>query len=243
MDIETLLAVAFFAGAVGSGHCLGMCGPVVVLLERPDTGVRGMARRLTYNGGRLLFYMLIGGLAGGAGATLLELTGVERGLALLRIAATLIVFLLGVQLLTDVKLTRYLDRFGAGLWRHIAPLSKHVLPMTTPVRSLAAGFLWGALPCGLVYSTTSLAATSASATNGALVMASFFLGTLPTLLLAGASAHKLSGWTRRASLRRPAGAMLCIVALLALVMPHLHNHGDEPHPQTEPTGERMLHVH
>ena len=218
MDIEALLVVAFFAGAIGSGHCLGMCGPVVVLLERPETGVRGMTRRLTYNAGRLLFYMLLGGLAGGAGATLLELTGVERGLALLRVAATLIVFLLGVQLLTDVKLTRYLDRFGAGLWRHVAPLSKHVLPMTTPVRSLAAGFsVGGRYRADLSTARRPLAATSASATNGVLVMASFFLGTLPALLLAGASAHKLSGWARRTSLRRPAGAVLCIVALLALV--------------------------
>ncbi|MEM7500597.1 MAG: sulfite exporter TauE/SafE family protein [Pseudomonadota bacterium] len=243
MGTETLLAVAFFAGAIGSGHCLGMCGPVVVLLERPAMGSRGIARRLIYNAGRLLFYMLLGGLAGGAGATVLELTGVERGLALLRVTATLIVFLLGVQLLTDVKFTRYLDRFGASLWRQIAPLSKHILPMTTPLRSLAAGFLWGALPCGLVYGTTSLAATSASAASGALVMASFFLGTLPALLVAGASAHKLSGWTRRTSLRRPAGAVLCLVALLALIMPHLHNHGDEPHPHSESTGERVLHVH
>lgn len=243
MEAEALLGIAFLAGALGSSHCLGMCGPVVVLLERPDTGARSLPRRLIYNAGRLLFYMLLGGLAGGAGATLLNLAGVERGLTILRVAATLFVFLLGVQLLADVRLSRHLDRIGAGIWRQLAPFSKHVLPMTTPLRTLAAGFLWGALPCGLVYGAVSLAATAASAANGALVMASFFAGTLPALLVAGASAHRLSRWTRSASLRRPAGAVLCIVAILALVMPHLHNHADEPHTQTDSTSRPAHHVH
>lgn len=243
MELGALFGVAFLAGAVGSSHCLAMCGPVVVLLEHQGSGARSLRRRLLYNTGRMAFYALLGALAGGAGATLLDVAGVERGLSVLRVAATVIVFLLGVQLLTDIKFTRYLDKIGAAVWRRIAPFSKHVLPMSTPLRTLAAGFLWGALPCGLVYGAASLAATTASAANGALVMVAFFAGTVPALLLAGASAHRLAGWSRRASLRRPAGAVLCIVAIVALMAPHLHNHGEEHGDPTESASGPAMHVH
>lgn len=235
MTLEMLLPVAFLAGFFGSGHCLGMCGPIVLLLENPQAqtaGFQGILRRLLYNVGRLLFYALLGAVAGAAGLVLTQVTGVGTGLALLRILAALLVVALGLNLLFNLQVLSYLEKSGALLWRHLSPLARHVLPISSPARALGAGFVWGALPCGLVYSAVALAAASGRALSGSLIMLAFWFGTLPALLLAGASANKLGTWTRNPSLRRFTGAMLLCVGIFALAMPYIHSgstDGGHPH--------------
>ena len=90
--------------------------------------------------------------------------------------------------------------------------------MDRPVRAIGAGFIWGALPCGMVYSAVAIAVLAAGALDGALVMLAFWLGTLPALLALGAGA----GWLLDANRRRWFGGTLMVasgfvvLALLAL---------------------------
>ena len=60
-----MLWSAFAIGAVGSLHCLGMCGPIVLVLpgDARDRG-RFLLGRLLYNLGRALTYALMGAVAG-----------------------------------------------------------------------------------------------------------------------------------------------------------------------------------
>jgi len=222
--MSLLLAAALVAGLLGGGHCLGMCGPIVLLFESPAaTGAPGarLPKRLMYNLGRAGFYAVLGLAAGAAGIVLTRAAGLEDGLRLLRWLAALLVILLGLNLLTDWQPLRVLERMGSPLWRRLQPLTRHVLPMSTPLRALGAGFLWGALPCGLVYTGVAMAASSGGPVQGAAVMLSFWLGTLPTLLLAGASAEWLADWTRKPALRRMAGAVLVASGVAALSLPWL----------------------
>lgn len=221
MSPELLLPAALAAGFFGSTHCLAMCGAVVVLLEGEQrTGFGGLPRRLVYNAGRLLFYCLLGVAAGATGGLLTG--GIDAGLLLLRVLAALLVAALGLTLLFDWRGLSFLENAGTALWRLLSPLARHVLPIVSPARALAAGFLWGALPCGLVYSAIALAATSGSAASGGLVMLVFGAGTLPALLLAGTSAATLNRWKRRRGLRRVAGTVLLAIGLLALALPALN---------------------
>ncbi len=230
MTLELLLPAAFLAGFFGSTHCLGMCGAIVVLFEGQGSADAGRwLRRILYNAGRLCFYMLLGAIAGLGGAVITQLAGVDAGLTILRIVAGLLVIALGFNLLFDWQFLSWLERSGAMLWKRVSPLTRHVLPVTTPERAILAGFLWGALPCGLVYSAVSIAATSGNAAGGALVMLAFWLGTLPALMLAGASSARLVEWRRRGPLRQLAGVVLLLMGSLALLfaaMPtatHSHN--------------------
>jgi sulfite exporter TauE/SafE len=228
VNLELLLPVAFLAGLFGGGHCLGMCGPIVVMFESPaaaNTNGSGLGRRLAYNTGRLLFYCLLGVVAGALGTVLTKLAGVDAGLRVLRVVAAGLVVALGLNLLLNIRLLRSLESGGSAIWRRLSPLAKHVVPMSNPMRALAAGFLWGALPCGLVYSAIAMAATTGSGIGGGMVMSAFWLGTLPSLLLAGASAQKLGQWSKRPALRRLTGATLVLVGLFALLMPFLHMGG------------------
>ena len=222
--MSLLLAAALSAGFLGSAHCLGMCGPVVLLFESPGQVAAPLAptlRRLLYNLGRLACYALLGAAAGAAGIILTRVAGLDAGLRLLRWFAAAMVMLLGLNLLTDWRALAALERAGAALWRRVQPLARHALPVTTPARALAAGFLWGMLPCGLVYTSVAIAAGSGGPVQGAVIMLAFWLGTLPALLAAGASAAGIAGWSRRSRLRRVAGAVLVASGAIALLLPWL----------------------
>jgi sulfite exporter TauE/SafE len=216
---DALLPVALLAGFFGGGHCFGMCGPVVVLLEGQPTRGRAWQYRLLYNAGRGLFYMLLGAIAGAIGLVLTRVAGMDAGLRLLRWFAAGLVVALGLNLLFNLRLLGFLESGGAAIWRRISPLTRRLLPITSPPRALAVGFFWGALPCGLVYSSVALAATAGTAVAGAAVMLAFWIGTLPALLVAGASAGKLAQWSRRPALRRVAGVVMIVIGLLALALP------------------------
>lgn len=216
MNEHLALPAAFLAGLFGSTHCLGMCGAIVILFER--TRERGSwLRRLVYNLGRLGFYLLLGIVAGAGGAVLTRATGVGTGLMLLRLLAGLLVIAIGLNLLFNWSSTRFIEEAGAKLWRRVSPLARNLLPVTTLPKAFGAGLLWGALPCGLVYSAVALAATAGTVTGGGLTMFAFWLGTAPALLLAGASAERLAQWKSKRLFRRLAGGVMIAVGSLALM--------------------------
>lgn len=218
MNGEILLPAAFLAGFFGGTHCIGMCGAIVVLFEQqPLADTRHWLRRLVYNVGRLGFYALLGAIAGAGGAVLTKAAGVNTGLLILRLLAGLLVIAIALNLLFNWTATRFLEQAGASIWKRLSPLARHVLPVSTLPRALGAGFLWGALPCGLVYSAVAMAAASGTAAAGATTMLAFWLGTLPSLVLAGASVERLNRWRSNKAFRAVAGVLMLVIGLLALM--------------------------
>lgn len=228
MNPEPLLGVAVLAGFFGGGHCLGMCGPVVVLLESGSDRGAGWRQRVAYNVGRVLCYAVLGATAGAFGFMLTQVAGLDAGLRLLRWAAALLVIALGLNLAFNLRLLRFLEAGGARVWRRVSPLTRRCLPIQSLPRALGAGFVWGLLPCGLVYSAAALAASSGSALAGAAIMLAFWVGTLPALLAAGVSAGRIAGWTRKPTWRRLAGSLMVVAGVGSVGMPvlmmsqHLH---------------------
>jgi sulfite exporter TauE/SafE len=219
-----LLLAAWLAGlAGGSGHCLGMCGGIVGMLGiRQRAGAAGYATLLTAHLGRVGGYALAGGFVGLLGSSLAGAALGTQGLVALRGAAAVLVLLLGLQLLLGQPLLSGLERQGAKLWRPIAPLVRRWLPPRTPLHALAVGALWGFLPCGLVYAELAVAAASGSALGGALVMASFGLGTVLALSVVSTLLHSI-GLARLP--RQASGALLLVFGLwtaVPLFMPHDH---------------------
>ena len=218
MNGDWLVAAAFIAGFFGGTHCIGMCGAIVLLFEQqPEGALRPWVRRLSYNTGRLGFYALLGAVAGAGGAILTKVSGINTGLIVLRLLAGLLVIAIGVNLLFDWSATRFLEKAGAGIWHRLAPLAKHVMPVSSPARALGAGFIWGALPCGLVYSAVAMAATTGQAVGGIAVMFAFWAGTLPALVLAGAGAEQLQSIQSNTLYRRVAGVVVIVIGLFALM--------------------------
>ncbi|MGR5400927.1 sulfite exporter TauE/SafE family protein [Vibrio harveyi] len=177
---------AFMIGLVGAGHCMGMCGGIASLLSmgapnnKPSSSIP-----LFYNVGRLASYALIGAIVGGAISGLSELSGLTQSLAWLRFVAALFMILVALYIAKWWQGLLVIEKAGQHIWKFISPAGKRLLPLKHPMYAFPFGFIWGWLPCGLVYSALTWSAVSADALNGGLIMLSFGLGTLPSMLAIG----------------------------------------------------------
>jgi hypothetical protein len=81
---------------------------------------------------------------------------------------------------------------------------------------LAAGALWGWLPCGMVYSVLVTAMLSGSALGGAAVMLAFGLGTVPMLAALGLAGQRLRTRLGERRVRIAAGLVIAAFGVLGL---------------------------
>jgi sulfite exporter TauE/SafE len=213
-DLLQLLSAAL-VGLLGAVHCVGMCGGIVgALAFTLPPEVRGSLARmlpflLAYNAGRISSYVLAGAAFGGLGAAAVGgLGGLKTAEATLSVLAGLFMVALGLYLAGRWRALAHLEQLGGHLWRRLEPLGRRLLPVRSGRDAWLLGLVWGWLPCGLVYSVLVWSLAAGSAAGGALLMASFGLGTLPTLLTLGAAAARLTPVLQRPAVRAVAGALV-----------------------------------
>lgn len=208
------------------GHCLGMCGPLVMILglRLGGNGWRGQwPRHVVYHASRIMVYGILGALIGAIGSALGlgdQLTTVGSVISL---GLGLLVILFGLGYLGWSPLGRL---EGAGAW--VSRAMGTALELGGWRGVIILGALNGLLPCCLVYAALLTAASTGGAASGAVAMVSFGLGTIPALLLVGLGAALLSQQVRQI-LTRVAGALMVLVGVqLALrgasalnLIPHL----------------------
>lgn len=206
---------AFAIGFVGAGHCLGMCGGIASMLSigqaRPSKWIP-----LFYNLGRLISYALFGALVGGALSSLASLSSANSLLGFLRVFAGVFMVLLALYIGRWWFGLLQLEKLGQGLWKYISPFASKLLPLRHPTHAMPFGFIWGWLPCGLVYSTLTWSAVSGSALDGALIMFAFGLGTLPTMLLVGYGSQSLKSLQQSPTFRNIAASLLLLYGLYTI---------------------------
>lgn len=210
------LLAAFLTGLLGGAHCVGMCGGIVTAMSFQRGGRQPFAFHIGYSAGRVLSYTVAGALAGlvGSAAFLSQhLWPLQQGLYVL---AQGVLILLGLYLAGLDRTVLVLERAGGALWRRTQPLFGRLLPVRDARHALAAGVLWGWLPCGLVYSVLVMALASGAASSGALLLLTFGAGTLPNLLLMGWAAERLQRLTRRVWVRRGAGLLVAAMGVWGL---------------------------
>ncbi|MDY0050845.1 MAG: sulfite exporter TauE/SafE family protein, partial [Halothiobacillaceae bacterium] len=88
----------------------------------------------------------------------------------------------------------------------------------TPRQAFLLGFLWGWLPCGLVYSVLIWAMAAGGPAEGALLLLGFGLGTLPNLLLMGVFAVQLGRFMRKAWVRATGGGLVVLFGVYTLAL-------------------------
>ena len=194
MGFSTAFAALFFLGFLGSGHCVGMCGPLVVAF--PGQSGR-FGAHLCYHGGRILTYVVIGAvmgaLGGGWGALAEELA---RGQVWLSLLVALVLLVLG---LFRLGILREPD------WLSVTPAQGERSALFRDARAgrpralFLTGLLMGTLPCGLSYAAFVRTLAAGGWGQGAMQALAFGLGTLPALLLVGTAAMGLLQRRRRLS--------------------------------------------
>jgi sulfite exporter TauE/SafE len=223
----SVYGVLLLSGFVGSlGHCLGMCGPLVLMvgLQLPARGLAAVPYHLLYHLARVAIYALLGAIVGAVGSLLGLGSGLNRLAGAISLVLGLGIVLLGLGYLGWLPLGR-LD--GSSGW--LSQAMGRTLKRGGGLGVLLLGAINGLLPCGLVYSALLLAATTGGALPAALGMALFGLGTLPALVVVGLGAGTLRARLRQV-LTRIAGAVI-VVAGLQLALRGLAALGAIPHLQ------------
>jgi sulfite exporter TauE/SafE len=216
--------VAFITGLVGGVHCIGMCGGIIGMLSfgqqptlKKPSLFHSLPLLLGYNIGRIAGYASAGAIIGAFGSSLLNLAELNHATQILSIIAAIFMFLLGLYLAGLWNALTKVEVLGAILWKRIEPLSRRFVPVRSIWHAIPFGFLWGWLPCGMVYTILIMALSAGSALEGALLMLAFGLGTLPNLLAMGVVATRLVRLTRKPIVRLAAGLLIIVMGIIMLL--------------------------
>jgi len=168
---------AFLLGILGEIHCIGMCGPIALILpvDRDKPWVKHL-KLLVYHTGRILAYGTMGLLVGFVGKGL-RLAGLQQKISLVFGILMVIAAFYPAAKWFGAKApafwTRWLGKLNAAMRTYLDQRSVRAM--------FVLGFLNGYLPCGLVYLALVGALATGDPWHGALYMMLFGLGTAPAL--------------------------------------------------------------
>lgn len=212
--MQTSMALtALFMGLVGGPHCVAMCGAACAGIGRA-AGARSTQALWTFQFSRMLGYAVFGAFAAGSVQGLAWLgtnTAVVRPLwTMFHVAA----FVMGLALLWRARQPAWMEDLAQQVWRRAKPILTR-LGTKAPV---FLGVAWALMPCGLLYSALLVASLTASAWDGALIMALFSVGTSVSLTLGPWVLLRLQGARSGAWGIRLAGVALAATSGWALWM-------------------------
>ena len=224
LSTETIFLIYLSTGfTIGFGHCIGMCGPIVVsfTLNLKERSI--LVPQLLYHLGRIVTYAVLGGIVAAAGSLTMVAANIESIQKGVMIFSGALIMLMGLAMAGWIP-------FGKVFGDHSNPggiISKgfaKMLKVKSTMVYLPLGLLLGLLPCGPVYTALLGAARTGMEGNtvyhglltGMGLMAAFGLGTVPALFLVAKLADLR--WLKSRAIIYKAGAVLMIVAGLIFIV-------------------------
>jgi len=183
VNILTIISIAFLGSF---GHCIGMCGGIVVAystikVNPKSSKISQSMVHLLYSLGRVFTYTILGAMFGALGGVVLFSNNANGGLL---IFAGIAMILAGLSLMGKIKFLTLIEHsFSSSSWYKNA--FKKVLNSKSNSSFFILGMLNGLLPCGFVYFFAITAASTADPLYGAMVMAIFGLSTIPAMFGVG----------------------------------------------------------
>lgn len=175
-----MLYSAFFFGLISSFHCVGMCGPIAMMLPVDRSNeAKKVIQIMLYHLGRLTAYGSLGLVFGLLGKGF-YLAGMQQQLSIL-----VGIFMILIVIIPEKIFMKY--NFSKLVYRIISNV-KSSLGKQFKKKSNSAlftiGLLNGFLPCGLVYAALFGALAMQNMSLGVLYMVLYGLGTIPMLSVA-----------------------------------------------------------
>ncbi|MHC0440604.1 sulfite exporter TauE/SafE family protein [Flavobacterium sp. 3-210] len=174
-----MLYSAFILGLISSLHCVGMCGPIAVMLpvDHQDEAKK-VIQIVTYHLGRLTAYAAIGFIFGLLGRGFF-MAGIQQ-----KISIFIGIAMIAVILIPEKTFAKY--NFSKPVYKVISKIKSSLgsqFKKKTYKSLFIIGLLNGFLPCGMVYVALFGAIAMQSASLGVLYMLLYGLGTIPLMTI------------------------------------------------------------
>lgn len=186
MENISLISIITIAILGSFGHCVGMCGGIVIAYSSTKVQSNWNKTKQTfshilYSLGRISTYTLLGAIFGFLGSVT-TFNSTFNGIFLLFLG--LIMLLVGLSLFGKLRFLTLIEHsVSKQVWYQKS--FKRLIASNSLRSFYLLGMLNGLLPCGFVYFFAITAASSGSALYGALVMLVFGLSTIPALFSLG----------------------------------------------------------
>jgi len=172
-----MIYTAFIFGLISSLHCIGMCGPIAMMLPVDrNNEAKKVTQVITYHIGRVTAYSLLGLFFGVLGRGLF-LAGFQQKMSIF-----LGIMMILVVLVPEKVFAQY--NFSKPVFRLISKVKSNLgaqFKKRTYKSIFTIGLLNGFLPCGLVYAALFGAIAMQNVPLGITYMALYGLGTIPMM--------------------------------------------------------------
>jgi sulfite exporter TauE/SafE len=199
--------LAFMAGVLGSGHCLGMCGALVSGYFMKAGPSRTYLPYFVYQIARIFVYTLVGFAAAALGVVLVSSGVFGKFQSILQMSIGFVVIILALGILGWIPFQGSVRLLPMNLLRRGYAESRTRGPI---LGAMIAGLLNGLMPCPLTFAMAVKATSATTIMEGGLLMLTFGAGTLPTMLFVSVAFGKMSAHFR--------GLMLKSAAFMMIIM-------------------------
>ena len=207
-----MLYSAFIFGLISSFHCIGMCGPIAMMLPVDRTNeTKKVTQIITYHIGKLSAYGILGLVFGLLGRSF-YLAGMQQQLSI--IVGVLMIL---VAVIPEKVFAKY--NFSKPVYRLITKVKSSLGQQfkNKSYKSLfTIGLLNGFLPCGMVYVALFGAIAMQNVTLGIGYMLLFGLGTIP-MMVAVIYASGLISFSFRGTIQKAIPLVALIIGMLFIV--------------------------
>ena len=204
-----MISAAAVLGIGGALHCIGMCGPLVLVV-----GAQKKLDLALYHLFRLFGYGMMGLILGAISLQIQTWVGREIAAWLTFVFAGLILFSIFFPI-HEIKALNPVTNL-------LRSVQAKVMKFPVRYRAMGMGFVTAFLPCGLLYMAFALALATNSALLGGMSMLIFGIASSPGLILGHAIVQKIL--TRLSPIgKRRLQQVFSLVAVFFMVKMGLHN--------------------
>jgi len=197
--------LAFIAGFLGSGHCLGMCGALVSGYFMNSGKQRSYWPYLMYQVSRISVYTLIGVTAALLGVVLVSGGMFGKIQSILQMIIGIVVIGLAFGILGWLPWQGSLRLLPSQWLRKGYATSRQKGPIAG---AMLAGLLNGMMPCPLTFAMAVKATTATTVLEGGSLMLAFGAGTLPMMLFISLAFGKIKAHIRGLMYKAAAAIMV-----------------------------------
>lgn len=175
-----MLYTAFIFGLVSSLHCIGMCGPIAMMLPLDrNNQARKVSQIITYHLGRITAYASIGFIFGLVGKGFF-MAGIQQRLSIFIGFCMILAILIPAKIFSKYNFSKPISiliyKIKTTLGRQFKNKSYQSI--------FTIGLLNGFLPCGMVYVALFGAIAMQGSLLGSFYMILFGIGTIPMMSFA-----------------------------------------------------------